>query len=376
MSRLEITPAATWWQRRQFLNLPWTIYRGDPNWVPPLISNVAELVGYRRHPFYRTAEVQTYLALRDGRPVGRIAAIVNHAHNRLHNEKLGFFGFFESADDPQAAAGLFDAARAWLAGRGIERMRGPANPSQNYECGLLVEGFHSPPTFMMTYNPPYYARLIEACGFRKAQDLFAYMGHISQLETMDKKIEFITVEATRRFRFTVRKLDISRFDEEVRMFLNIYNQSLGGTWGFVPLSEAEIEHMSGLMRYLIVPEMTTVAEVDGRPVGAVFGMLDYNVRIKHMNGRLYPFGFLRLLWNRRGIKRVRFISTNVLPEYQRWGLGLVLLGRLVPDVLAWGIEEGEFSWVLESNKLSRGTLERGGTRLDKTFRLYEIGPES
>ncbi len=155
------------------------------------------------------------------------------------------------------------------------------------------------------------------------------------------------------------------------MFLNIYNDSLGGTWGFVPMSAAEVEHMSKSLKYLIVPEMTSVAEVDGRPVGAVFGLLDYNPRIKQIDGRLFPFGFLRLLWRRRQIRRVRLISTNVLPEYQRWGVGLVILSRLVPEVLKWGIEDAEFSWVLESNHLSFKTLQRGGAKLTKTYRIYD-----
>jgi GNAT superfamily N-acetyltransferase len=155
------------------------------------------------------------------------------------------------------------------------------------------------------------------------------------------------------------------------MFLDIYNQSLVGTWGYVPLSRGEVDHIGASLKHLIVPEMTSFAEVDGRPVGAVFGLLDYNPRIKQIDGRLYPFGFVRLLANRRRIKRVRLISTNVLPEYQRWGLGLVLVARLVPEALAWGIREAEFSWVLESNHLSYATLQRGGAVLAKTYRLYD-----
>jgi GNAT superfamily N-acetyltransferase len=191
------------------------------------------------------------------------------------------------------------------------------------------------------------------------------------LSQLDKKLAFVVEECKRRFEIKLRRLDRRRFEQEVRMFLDIYNQSLMGTWCFTPLSEAEMVHMSAALKYLIVPEMTTVAEIDGRPVGAQFGLLDYNPRIKAAGGRLYPFGFLRLLWNRKAIKRVRLISTNVIPEYQKWGLGLVLGARLVPDVLAWGIEEAEFSWVLESNRLSYGTLKRGGAQITKTWRIYD-----
>jgi len=250
-------------------------------------------------------------------------------------------------------------------------LRGPTNPSMNYECGLLIEGFDSPPTFMMTYNPPYYLKLIESCGLSKSQDMAAFWGHVDMLEGLDKKLEFIVVECKRRFNVHLRRLDRSRFDQEVRMFLDIYNQSLVGTWGFVPISEAETAHMAGALRHLIVPEMTSAAEIDGRPVGAVFGLLDYNPRIKQIGGRLFPFGFIRLLWNRKGIKRVRLISTNVIPEYQKWGVGLLIVSNFVPAVKEWGIEEAEFSWVLESNTLSYATLKRGGAKITKQYRIFD-----
>jgi GNAT superfamily N-acetyltransferase len=371
---LTIKPVETSRERSQFLHLPWDLYRGDPNWIPPLRTNQQELVGFKKHPFYDQAEAQAFLALKDGKPVGRILAILNRSHNEYHKENRGFFGFFECADDLEAAQGLFAAVRAWLAGKGVTAIRGPVNPSLNYECGLLIDGFDSPPTFMMTYNPPHYARLIEASGFAKVEDLYAFWGHIDMLEQLDKKLAFIVEECQRRFDIKLRRLDRRNFDREVRMFLDIYNQSLQGTWGFTPLSEGEIEHMSASLKHLIVPEMTTVAEIDGRPVGAQFGLLDYNPRIKAIDGRLFPFGFMRLLWNKKAIKLVRLISTNVIPEYQKWGLGLVIASRLVPEVRAWGIQEAEFSWVLESNKLSYGTLKRGGAKITKTYRLYDSIP--
>jgi hypothetical protein len=166
-------------------------------------------------------------------------------------------------------------------------------------------------------------------------------------------------------------MERAHFNRDLKIFLDIYNQSLGGTWGFAPLSQAEIEHLAGTLRHLIVPEMTTIAEIEGRPVGAQFGLLDYNPRIKQIDGRLFPLGFARLLWNKKGIKRVRLISTNVIPEYQKWGLGLVIAARLVPEAYAWGIEESEFSWVLESNRLSYGTLQRGGAKITKRYRIYD-----
>jgi GNAT superfamily N-acetyltransferase len=371
-SSLQVTPVRTRAEKRQFLQLPWKLHRLDPNWIPPLRQNQAELVGYKKHPFHEDADVETFIARQGSEVVGRIAAIVDHAHNRYYDEKRGFFGFFESIDAPEVAQSLFQSASTWLREQGMTVVRGPVNPSMNYECGLLIEGFDSPPTFMMTYNPEYYARLIEEQGFEKSQDLYAFWGHVDMLEELDKKLKFVATEAARRFGVDVRRMDTSRFHQEVRTFLDIYNRSLPGQWGFVPLSDGELEHMAKGLKHLIVPEMTSISEVDGEPMGVVFGLLDFNPRIKQIDGRLFPFGFLKLLRKKREIKKIRLISTNVLPQYQGWGVGLVLTNRLLGDVLEWGIQEAEFSWVLESNKLSRGTLERGGAKRVKTYRLYDL----
>lgn len=368
---LVIKPVRTWWERRQFLHLPWKLHQSDPNWIPPLRGNQKEMVGYVKSPFYAENEGQTFLALRAGQPVGRIMAILNNSHNKQQNENIGFFGFFEAIDDPAVAKGLFDAVRAWFQERGITQVRGPANPSLNHECGLLIDGFDSPPTFMMTYNPPYYAALLENYGFQKVQDLYAFWGHVDMIGGLDKKLGFIIEEATKRFEIKLRRLDRTRFGEDVKMFLDIYNRSLVGTWGYAPLSDAEIDHMSAGLRQLIIPELTSVAEVDGQPVAAVFGLLDYNPIIKQIDGRLFPFGFMRILWGRRKIKTLRVISTNVIPEYQKWGVGLVAVAHLLPAVFNWGIEAAEFSFVLESNRLSYGSLKRGGAKITKTYRMYD-----
>ncbi len=369
-----VRPVTTKSQQKAFIKFPWKLYQGDPNWIPPLIMNIKELLNYKKHAFYDSAEIQTFLATRDGEIVGRIAAIIDRAHNEYHKEERGMFGFYESIDDQAVSDALFDAAKAWFAERQIFLMRGPANPSQNYEWGLLVEGFHSPPTFMMTYNKQYYAKLIESYGFFKAQDMYAFTGTTAQIEELDPKLAFIAEEAKRRFDVHVRPISKKNFDQDVRSFLEIYNSALPGQWGFTPMSAAELRATASGLKMLIVPEMTTMAEIDGRPVATVFGLLDYNPTIKKIDGKLFPFGFLKILFGRKKIKKIRLISTNVIPEYQRWGLGLVLMTRLVPDIKAWGIEEAEFSWVLESNKLSRGTLERGGTKRDKTYRIYDYEP--
>jgi len=329
------------------------------------------MVGYRRHPFYERNEAQTFLASRNGKVRGRIAAILNRGHIERFDEQLGFFGFFECVDDEEVAGRLFDAARAWLAERDIQRIRGPVNPSQNYMMGMLIDGFDSPPTFMMTYNPPYYPRLAEAYGFRKSQDLYAYWGQRDMLPRIRGKLKPICDQIVEYYNVHTRYLDKSRFLADVEEFLSIYNRSLVNTWGFVPMSDAEVKHTARGLRWLIVPELALGVEVDGRLIGAVFALPDYNPRIRRINGRLFPFGFWHLLRKKRHIKKVRLISTNVIPEYQRMGLALVLMDGLVPKALEWGMEEAYFSCVLESISLSRGSLEKGGAELQKTYRVYD-----
>ena len=357
--------------QKAFLDVEREIYRGDPNWVPPLWSIRRQMVGFSHHPFYDDAERQAFLVRRGDRCVGRILAIVNHAHNRRYHEKRGFFGFFECQDDLEASQALFTAAMDWLREQQMTDIRGPLSPSLNYECGLLVDGFDSPPTFMIPYHRDYYGRLVEASGFVKSQDLYSYAVHVDFLKEVDPKLKFVMDESARRFNVKCRPISRKNFAKDVRTFLEIYNQSLQQTWGYVPMSEAEIDHESAGLKHLIVPELTSIAEIEGRPVGAGFGLLDYNQLIKKIDGRLLPFGWLRLLTGKRSIDRLRLVSANVLPEYQKWGLGLVTLGRILPDAVNFGIQIGEFSWVLESNTLSRGTIERGGAKRTKVHRIYD-----
>jgi GNAT superfamily N-acetyltransferase len=359
-------------ERRQFLAFPWQLYRDHAHWVPPLRQTQKEMVGYRHHPYQDDAEIQTFIAYRQQTVVGRIAAIVNRAHQRFHaDDTVGFVGFFESVHDQQVANGLFDAATEWLTQRGIRRVIGPTNPTMNYEAGLLIEGFDRSPTFMMPYGMDYYPGLWETAGFHGVQDLLAYHGHLGMLSEVRGKVSK-TIELVReRFGIQLRQLDRRRFVEDVRTFLRIYNSAMSATWGFVPLSDREIATLSRELKHLIIPELTAMATVEGRVVGAIFGMLDYNPLIKQIDGRLFPFGFIKLLSQRRTLKKVRIMSANVTPEYQRWGLGVAMLGYMAQHGIPWGLQEAEFSYVLESNQLARASLERGGAVRERLYRMYE-----
>ena len=368
MPDVVVHPVASVRQRSLFLEFPRQLYRDDPLWVPPLRQVERQLVGYTPHPFHMHAACQTFLALRGDQVVGRIAAIVNRAHSRLYRDDIGFFGFFEAEDDPQAVAALMKGAREWLAARGMNQFRGPVSPSFNYQMGCLVAGFGSPPGFLMPYNPPYYGRLLESCGLRKSQDLYSYVGHTSMVANLNEKIVRVAEEAVRRFKIRFRPM---RRRADLRTYLRIHNEANRGHWGFVPLSDDEIEQAASGLSWLVEARFTALAEVDGKPIGAMLGLLDFGPRTRHSGGRLFPLGLLRLTFGRRRIKRLRIVSALVLPEYQLWGVGIALIHRLRPELLAWGIGEVECSWVAESNPLSKGTLERFGTQRDKTYRIYD-----
>jgi GNAT superfamily N-acetyltransferase len=366
-----VRPAVSWRDRRRFQRLAWSIYAGDLNWVPPILAQERQLLGWGQHPFFDNAEIVTLLAERGGRVVGRLAAIVNHVHNRKYNERRGFFGFFECVNDAIVARSLFEAAQTWLRHRGMTTVRGPVNPSLNYTCGLLVDGFDRPPCFLMTYNPPYYAALVESCGFAKSQDMYAYEMDTGRLAALTARYKPAVLAALESFKLAIRPFDPGKYQQQSETYLDIYNRSLEGTWGFTPLQPREARHIAGELRHVIVPQLAVFAEIGGQPIGAVLALLDYNQILRKLNGRLFPFGFVRLLTGRRHITAARVMAITMVPGYQSAGLGIVLLDNLVGAVAKWGIERYEFSWVLESNVRSRGTLERAETKITSTYRFYD-----
>lgn len=370
-----VRPVVSWRERRRFQRLPWSIYAGpgarDPYWVPPILAQERQLLGWDHHPFFEHAEIVSLLAERGGQAVGRLAVLVNHVHNRKYNEECGFFGFFECVSDTGVARALFEAGGAWLRQRGMASVRGPVNPSLNYTCGLLVDGFDRPPCFLMTYNPPYYAALVESCGFTKSQDLYAYEMDTGLLAALTARYKPAVLAALERYQLVIRPFDPRKYQHEIDAYLDIYNRSLEGTWGFTPLQPREARQIASELRHIIVPQFAVFAETDGQPIGAVLALLDYNQILRKLNGRLFPFGFLRLLTGRRGITAARAMAVTMAPAYRSSGLGIVLMDSLVVAAAKWGIERYEFSWVLESNVRSRGTLERAGTKVTSTYRLYD-----
>lgn len=357
---------------RAFIDLPWSINAGDPAWVPPLRMSVAAALDRRKHPFHEHAEVAYFLAERGGKTVGRVAAIVNHLHNEYHGDRTGFFGLFEAENDAAVAGALIATAEEWLRGRGMETIRGPVNFSTNEEVaspGVLVDGFDSRPTVMMTHNPPYYDGLITGAGLEKVKDLYAFWFGDPQLPTrLERSLDRILSHADA----TIRPMDLSRFDEEVATIKSIYNSAWSSNWGFVPMTDAEFDHMAKEFRPVVDPDLCLIAESRGEPVGFSLALPDLNQAIRHIpNGRLFPFGIFRFLWHRRKIHSMRVITLGFKPGFQRLGLGPAFYLRTWQTGLAKGYDRGEASWILEDNLPMVRPIERLGGSTYKTYRIYE-----
>jgi GNAT superfamily N-acetyltransferase len=370
-SVLDVRPVAGRADLERFLKLPWLIYEGDPNWVPPLLSDVRKALDPQKHPFYEHAEVALFLARRGRDVVGRIAAVVNRAHNEFHEDRLGFFGLFECIDDQGVADALLEKAEAWLRERGMSAVQGPMNLSTNEEVcspGVLIDGWQRPPAILMGHNPRYYAELITRAGYAKTKDLLAYW---LESETTPARLQRSYDRLLRDGRVKLRSLDVRRFDDEVAVVRDIYNSAWERNWGFVPMSGAELDYMARHLKPIVEPKLCAFAEVDGEPVGFALGLPDYNVALKHVDGRLFPFGLVKLLWHRRKIAHARAITLGLKPGFRGRGLDGLLIAHLFIEAKKVGIWKGECSWILEDNWDMRRGLDRIGGVPDKTYRLYE-----
>lgn len=358
---------------RPFIDLSWTVNARDPHWVPPLRMAVETVLDRRKHPFHRHAEVAYLLAERDGTPVGRIAAVVNHRYNEFHGDRTGFFGLFECMDDPEAARALVEAASAWLRARGMERMVGPMNLSTNDELsspGVLVEGFDTPPVVMMSHNPPYYARLLEGAGLAGEKDLVAYW--MPSPEPPARAVAAMERLAG-RMGARIRSVRMKDLKEEVRRVQEVYNAAWSRNWGFVPMTEAEFEHMARELRPVVDPEIVFLAErEDGEPIGFCLCLPDLNRALRHLpDGRLLPFGIFRFLWHRRKIDTLRVLTLGLKPGYQHLGLGAAMYVHAFRVAAGRGYRAGEGSWILEDNREMRGAMEKMGATAYKTYRVYQ-----
>ncbi len=352
-----------------FIKFPWRIYEGNPYWVPPLLMDKKKLIDRKNNPFYKHAEMEMFLAERNGKPVGRIAAIVNHNHNKEHDENIGFFGFFECVNDQEVANALFAAAKQWLKTKGVTAMRGPASPSVNDEYGLLVDGFNLPPAILMAYNPPYYQELIERHGFVKAKDLYAY--HVHKDKVFTDKLKRVSELVKQREGVVFRSLDMKRFWDEVHVIRELYNRGWSRNWGEVPMTEEEFMFVAKDLKAIVDPELVIIAEVRGKPVGFGMSLPDYNMILKdNKRGWLLP-ALVRILLFKKKIDFIRIVILGVLPEYLNSGIGGVLFYETAVRAIRNGYCHGEASWVLEDNvMMNRGAELLRGERW-KTYRIYD-----
>jgi GNAT superfamily N-acetyltransferase len=368
MSQMGITPVDGRRDREAFVALPYALHRGDRCWTPMLRRDVRALIDPARNPFFEHAEGRLFLAKVGGRAIGRIAALHDRLHIETHADRTGFFGFFECVDDRAAAAALFDAAADWLKGRGLATLRGPLNPSINDEAGLLVDGFDAPSVLMMPHNPSYYVALIEGAGFQKARDLLAFQ---STHTALPPRLVEATEVVGRRYGVTTRHIDMSRFWDEVAVIKELFNAGWERNWGFVPLTDREVDHLAKQLKPLVVPELVVFAERRGQPIGFAAAIPDFNVALRaNRSGRLFP-GILRVLWASRRITRIRVLLLGTLPDWRNRGVDALLYRRVWEDGYAKGYRWAEAGWILDDNQPMINGLVRMGFEVYKTYRLYE-----
>jgi hypothetical protein len=371
---LRIVPVAGRRLLRSFIELPWSLYASDPCWVPPLIVERKWHLS-NKNPYFRHAEFQGWIACRGERVVGRISAQIDQLHLRRHQDATGFFGMLEAEDRAETFHALFASAEAWLRRRGMQRLRGPLNLSINDECGLLVEGYDSPPPIMLGHALPYYALRVEEQGYAGEQDLLAYRLNpacppLRHLDSLARRVAD---------RVKVRTLRRDQFDEELKILRDIFEDAWSGNWGFIPFTAEEFAEVGKHLKFLVPPELVRIAEIDDEPVAMIVMFPNINEVIRDLNGRLLPFGWLKILWRLKvtGVRSSRVPLMGVRRRYQGSVLGAALAHLLIGPVQAeagrQGITVVDMSWILEQNKGMRKIIESLGGTQYKRYRIYQKG---
>jgi GNAT superfamily N-acetyltransferase len=368
---LEVRPVHSRRDLRRFIKLPWRLYRNEPLWVPPLISERRRHLDRSRNPFFEHAEAEYFLAWRDGEPVGRISAHVDERLSEFQQNDWGLFGFFECEDDADVAGALLAAAEGWLGERGRDRMVGPMDFTTNHECGLLVEGHDRPPQILEFWHQPYYAGLLERHGMTKAMDLLKWELDIADRERVLPVIFELADKLEPEHGITVRHMRRRDYKAEVRRFMEVYNSAWEKNWGFVPLTDAELEHYAKELKPILDENWAMIAERDGETVGAALTIPDYNQVLARLDGRLLPFGWLTALRARKEIDSVRVFALGVRPEYQHTGVAAAFYVEHFHMASTTPQTWGETGWILETNTAMNRGMEAMGGRVVKRYRVYE-----
>jgi len=358
-------------QLMDFIKFPWKIYKDDPSWVPPLIMDRKKLLDKKHNPFYNHAEMELFLAYKNGVLVGRNAAIINHNHNKFHEDKTGFFGFFESINDPEVTQILMDTASTWLKDRDCDKILGPCNPSTNDEVGCLIDGFEHPPYIMMCHNPPYYQTLMEGYGLQKAKDLYAWYLDIRDKD-IPEKLYRVADAARSKFNLKIRNLRLKNLKNELELVREVYNNAWSRNWGFVPFTEEEINHAADDLKQIANEEFLLLATINDKPVGFSITLPNINEVLKKIpSGKLFPTGLFKFMAGLKKVRTVRVIILGIIKEYQHVGFGAVFYVETIKRAKNLGLDGGEMSWILEDNSPMNKAIEMLGSQKYKTYRLFE-----
>lgn len=368
---VDVRPVATDEEFEQFVRLPFALYEGQPNWVPPLLSERRQHLDRTHNPFFDHAEAEYFVAWRRGVPVGRITAHIDHRLDEFQGEPWGLFGFFECEDDQQTAAALLGAAETWLRERGRPFIRGPFDFSTNHECGLLVEGHEYRPQVLENWHHPYYRRLLENCGYEKQMDLLKWQIMASDNHRVLPVIYELANKLEEEHGITVRNMRRRDLDAEVKRFAEVYNSAWENNWGFVPLTDAELKDFAKQLKPLLDEKWAYVAEKDGETVGAALTLPDFNFVLSAIgNGKLLPFGWVRALRAKRKLDEIRVFALGVKREYRHTGTAAAFYVRVWETVLEHGFRRAETGWILETNKPMNRAMEALGGDILKRYRIF------
>ncbi len=360
---------------KTFIRVPWSIYKDDPNWIPPLLIERKEAFS-SKNPFFKHAIWRAWIAYQDGKPVGRISAQIDELHQQRYNNKTGFFGLIEAPDDDAIFSALFETAENWLRDNGMQQIIGPFNLGINQEVGILIEGFDTPPCVMTSHSPRYYGAAIERCGYRQAQELLAYELDIHTYTAPAIMEELFNRTANR---VKVRQLNRKTMEADFEVMRDIFNDAWQYNWNFVPFTREEFKAVAKELLMVVPDEFLKIAEIDGEAAAFMAMLPDINSVITDLNGRLLPFGWAKMLWRLkvRFPKRCRIPLMGVRQTYQNTIFGPAMALMLVESVIKPGMARGgntvEMSWILEQNKPTRNMIEKFGGKITKRYHMYEKG---
>jgi len=354
---------------KRFVKFPWTIYKNDPYWVPPLISDEMKFLDKNKGVFFEFGEAEYFMAFDGDRPLGRISAHVDHEYEKYHDLDTGFFGFFECVNDQQVANALFDAAAEWLASKGKKRIRGPMSFTLYDISGMLYEGFDSSPVILLAYNPPYYNDLVVNAGFQKAIDWYAFM--VRKDSPINPTLYKVRERVLRQKNLQIVPINMKDFEKHVREVGKIFREAWMQNWGHVPLTDGQLKHLAKELKLVVVPEVTYLAYLDGECIGFSLSIKDANPALKKANGRLFPFGLIKILLGMRKINRLRTIAMGVLDEYRHRGIDITFYLNTIEEGIKLGYVESECSIIVETNHRMIGALEDLNAERYKTYRFYE-----